>query len=1133
MRIKYFLSLLICLFLFNNLYSSELYQYVDDSYIELNINDIERYDQRLYIINNIYNCSLYNIELSEHDGIFYVSYSEDNSDKTDLKNSFDMFYNELCKDLKQMTKDEIGDLIYEYKNNLPSEFYHHIMMDFYRQSRENNLCSSALPFCTDNGLYIFPAGVNAGQGEEGPNYDCLSSTPNPAWYYMRIDDPGNINIYMYSEPQEDIDFCCWGPFTDPIEPCPNGLTNNKVVSCSYSSNATETCVIPNSSQTGEYYILIITNYSNNECNIYFEKQSGNGTTDCSILPPLINSNTPVCVGETLQLEAQQINNAIYNWTGPGGWTSNQRNPSRSNVTMNMAGIYSCNITVDNQQSEPVTTEVEIFAKATADFTNTNVCEGSPTQFTCTSTSNPANNIITRVWDFGDGNTGSGTNPSHTYTESGTYNVSLTVSTGGDCEDTKTKIVTVYNSPDADAGPDQTIDYAENATLSGNAGEGDFSYRWEPADLVINPNNTVTQTVELTTSVQFTFTATNTQGDCIDSDNVTINVNGSQMTAFITTDNSIICDTESSHLNVNVTGGTSSYSYSWSPTTGLDNPNIPNPIFTPGSIENSSESFIFTCTVNDGQTVVEPNITIVVNKSYTDEIIEASVCQGFNNGIYQEYNFNLSTMEYGTFQEVNELKNINGCDSIVTLILKVNPTYNDDFNTIDIYDEVCYSDEIYSNYGFNINIQDFTIPEESSFIYSESHDDISQYGCDSITNLNLTINKTYSEEYMTIVHDTIETCDEDIIWGDMTISETGDYEHIFTTNSSCDSLVKLHYVRNYETSETIIDTICNDNYSQNNTYNLYEWSFNYPGYYSGTKERLNENNCKMIVNYDLLLLNKLYASEISDTHSEIVYFTGTGFDFFDFKIDEVSGGGTDEIIDGFTNTQESYEWSVYMIDGENKWSCKQNNANNTTVNVTGPGAAYLYCDITSLCETVRKWVVLYTPGYKPCDDASNLHINIISNDWAELSWISPADSCLICYGTDTNCSNNIVTSQKDFILDDLTANTTYYWKVKSLCEYETDFIEGPSFTTKSEVGLDDNFINNIVIYPNPALDILNIKGDNIKLIKVYNSMGQMISSKDNINENITSIDTYSLNKGLYFVKILLNDEKSIVKRFIKE
>ena len=75
MRIKYFLSLLICLFLFNNLYSSELYQYVDDSYIELNINDIERYDQRLYIINNIYNCSLYNIELSEHDGIFYVSYS--------------------------------------------------------------------------------------------------------------------------------------------------------------------------------------------------------------------------------------------------------------------------------------------------------------------------------------------------------------------------------------------------------------------------------------------------------------------------------------------------------------------------------------------------------------------------------------------------------------------------------------------------------------------------------------------------------------------------------------------------------------------------------------------------------------------------------------------------------------------------------------------------------------------------------------------------------------------------------------------------------------------------------------------------------------------------------------------------
>ena len=100
-------------------------------------------------------------------------------------------------------------------------------MELYIESRNNNICANALPFCTDIGIYNFPAGVNAGEGELGPEYDCLSSTPNPAWYYMKISSPGNINIYMYSNPSFDIDFCCWGPFNDPIEPCPNGLTYDK------------------------------------------------------------------------------------------------------------------------------------------------------------------------------------------------------------------------------------------------------------------------------------------------------------------------------------------------------------------------------------------------------------------------------------------------------------------------------------------------------------------------------------------------------------------------------------------------------------------------------------------------------------------------------------------------------------------------------------------------------------------------------------------------------------------------------------------------------------------------------------------------------------------------------------------
>lgn len=1133
MKKVHLIALIFYVLLSYSLNSSELYKIQYDNYIEFDTKDITLYEERLYIINHLYNNPAFDLAVAEENGVFYISLS-DNDSHHNLEASFNSFYENIIEDLKSISKEELGELFYEYKNNIPSELYHHVIVDLYDRDGENNYCSTALPFCTDNGLYMFPAGIDAGTGEGGPDYDCLSSTPNPAWYYMRIDNPGDIFIHMYSDPERDIDFCCWGPFDDPIEPCPNGLTQNKVVSCSYSTSYSETCVIPSSAQTGEYYILVITNYSNHPCNISFEKTSGNGTTDCSIMPPLINSNTPLCVGETLQLEAQDVSGASYHWTGPNGWTSSLRNPTRPNVTMDMSGTYSCDITVENQQSEPVTTEVDIFARATADFTNTTVCEGTPTQFTCTSSSVPSNNITSREWNFGDGSTGTGSNPSHTYLESGTYTVSLTVRTGGDCEDTKTRTVTVYNVPETDAGPDQTIDYGTSTTLNGTAGIGSYTYRWEPADMVVNPNEATTQTVQLTSSVLFTLTATSTQGDCTESDQVNVNVNGAALSASITTDNAVICDTESSQLNANAAGGTFSYTYSWSPTTGLDNPNISNPVFTPSAIDNPTQTYTYTCTINDGQTTVEPEISITVNKSYLNETIEDEVCQGYNNGSYQEYNFNINTMEYGTFSETKELKTISGCDSIVTLTLNIRPTYNDDFGPVDIYDEVCYSEETYNNYGFSINIHDIIIPEGSSYvIYEDTHQDVSQYGCDSITNLSLVVNKTYSEEYMSVIYDTIETCDESIIWGGTTLSETGDYEYLFSAvNTSCDSLVKLHYVRNDEVHENIKDTVCNSSDIQN-SYQLYEWTFDYPGYYKGSRERFDENGCKMTVNYDLLLLNYFYVSDISDNSSEIVYYTGTGFDFYDYGIDAVTGGGTDEVFDGFTPVPETYEWSIEMINGESKWSCNNEGDNNTTVNISGHGAAYLYCDVTSLCDTIRRWILLYTPGYKPCEDADELSVNNIRSQSAELSWLSPADSCMLCYGTDENCTNTIITSQKRITIDNLETNTTYYWKVRSLCEESTIFIDGPQFITTSGVDVEENIFDDIALYPNPAQNTVNIKGENIRTIEIFNTMGYKTYINNDVHENHTTISTDYFNKGLYFVRIVLKDGKSGIKKLIIE
>ena len=154
-------------------------------------------------------------------------------------------------------------------------------------------CIRSAPFC-GSAAYTFPAGTtgNAEPPHNGcPAYGCLGSQPAPAWYFMEVDTAGNIIISMYSTPSRDIDFIYWGPFTSPTGACPQsngdcGLTSDKIVDCSYSPSSTETCHIYNA-QVGQFYTLLITNYSRQNCNITFQQtnygQPGAGSTTCNIV----------------------------------------------------------------------------------------------------------------------------------------------------------------------------------------------------------------------------------------------------------------------------------------------------------------------------------------------------------------------------------------------------------------------------------------------------------------------------------------------------------------------------------------------------------------------------------------------------------------------------------------------------------------------------------------------------------------------------------------------------------------------------------------------------------------------------------------------------------------------------------
>jgi bilirubin oxidase len=88
-----------------------------------------------------------------------------------------------------------------------------------------------------------------------------------------------------------------------------------------------------------------------------------------------------------------------------------------------------------------------------------------------------------------------------------------------------------------------------------------------------------------------------------------------------------------------------------------------------------------------------------------------------------------------------------------------------------------------------------------------------------------------------------------------------------------------------------------------------------------------------------------------------------------------------------------------------------------------------------------------------------------------------------------------------------------------------------FIVSTPVGVDENLEkNNLLIYPNPTFDFvkINLKKNQIKNVYVFNNNGQLISSTSKQNKvNLPAA------KGIYFLKIVDDNNLSILKKIIKK
>ncbi len=124
----------------------------------------------------------------------------------------------------------------------------------------------------------------------------------------------------------------------------------------------------------------------------------------------------------------------YFWDFGDGSTSTQTNPLH---TYTSNGVFTANLTATNPQGCSITNSTDINITATtADFLPDVFGFCVPLVVNFSDLSLSATTIVSYAWDFGDGSTSTLANPTHTYVNTGTYDVSLTISNNLGCSNTE-------------------------------------------------------------------------------------------------------------------------------------------------------------------------------------------------------------------------------------------------------------------------------------------------------------------------------------------------------------------------------------------------------------------------------------------------------------------------------------------------------------------------------------------------------------------------------------------------------------------------------------------------------------------------------------------------------------------------
>ncbi|VAW47707.1 hypothetical protein MNBD_GAMMA03-1423 [hydrothermal vent metagenome] len=154
-------------------------------------------------------------------------------------------------------------------------------------------------------------------------------------------------------------------------------------------------------------------------------------------PPtvFIKSIAAECLGNTVYFDASSSidpdgDELEYYWSFGDGTIL--KSNSKVSHDYNRGGNYRVTLIVDDGKGSACSTatatkNIKINTPPTADIgSNISCCVDLPTQFNASKSSDPDGDVLSYFWDFGDGTSAQRAVTKHTYTQSGEYNVTLTV-----------------------------------------------------------------------------------------------------------------------------------------------------------------------------------------------------------------------------------------------------------------------------------------------------------------------------------------------------------------------------------------------------------------------------------------------------------------------------------------------------------------------------------------------------------------------------------------------------------------------------------------------------------------------------------------------------------------------------------